>query len=262
MAASRRTAELLRLSGEGRLPAKGSEWTIGEVGAHLAITLQGFTYAAQGRPEMVEPYIPPTERFPDRLAAVTANTLTIEPERDPAALADVLAEGVDGFLSATANRSGSQRVPTPWYGEGVTLNLTTATGMLLGEQLLHGYDIAKAIRRPWPIDPDDARLVLGAVTSMMPLAVNPEKAANVRATYDIRVRGGPRFFVGVDKGTVQIETTMSGPVDCHISADPVALTLVAYGRISQWGPIAKADLLAWGRRPWLAFRFKSLFFDP
>lgn len=261
-ATSRRTADLLRSAGGGQARVKGSEWTIGEVGAHMAITLSGFTFAVQGQPDIVEPYIPETDRFPDRLSGVTANTLAIESERDPKALAHLVLERTEEFLSATANRSGSERVATPWYGVGVSLSLATASAILLGEQLLHGYDIARTVKRAWPINADDARLVVAAVTSMMPLAVNLEAAAGVEATYDIGVRGGPRFFVRVDKGAVKIESSKAEAVDCHISADPVALALVAYGRVSQWGPIAKGKLLTWGRRPWLAFRFKSLFFNP
>lgn len=260
--AGRQTAELLRSAGQGEVRPKGSQWTIGEIGAHLAIALEGFTSAAQGQPEVVEAFIPRTECFPDRLAEVTAKTLTIEPERDPVALASLIARRVDRFLCATANRSGAERVPTPWYGEGVSLSLATATGVLLGEQLFHGYDIAKTIRRPWPLEPDHVRLILGAATSLMPLAVNPQAAARVQATYDIRIRGGPRFLAVVENAAVRIETWTSRPVDCHISADPLAFALVAYGRIGQWGPIAKAELVAWGRRPWLALRFKSLFFNP
>jgi len=51
-------------------------------------------------------------------------------------------------------------------------------------------------------------------------------------------------------------------VDCHILASPVALLLVLYGRISQWGPIAKGQLFTWGRRPWRAPGFKNLFLNP
>ena len=43
-------------------------------------------------------------------------------------------------------------------------------------------------------------------------------------------------------------------VDCHVSADPVALLLVAYGRRSQWVPILTGRLVAWGRKPWLGVR--------
>jgi hypothetical protein len=31
---------------------------------------------------------------------------------------------------------------------------------------------------------------------------------------------------------------------------------------SQWGLIARGKLVAWGRKPWLALRFKSFFPNP
>jgi uncharacterized protein (TIGR03083 family) len=261
-ATSLRTTELLRSAGDGRTRAAGLQWTVGEVGAHMVVTLRAFTLAAAGRTDIVEPYIADTDHFPDRISGVTAGTLAIEPERDPAELAGLVAEATERFLSATADRSASEPVPTPWYGRGVTFSLATVTGVLLGEQLVHGHDIARTIGRPWRIADDDARLVVCASTAMMPLAVDRRAAAKVEATYDIRVRGGPSFLVRVGRGTVVVEPARADRIDCHISADAVAFTLVAYGRVSQWGPIAKGKLMAWGRRPWLAFRFKSLFFNP
>ena len=54
----------------------------------------------------------------------------------------------------------------------------------------------------------------------------------------------------------------SQPVDCWISADPTAFLLVGYGRIGLWGPIARGRLVAGGRKPWLALRYKRLLRNP
>lgn len=89
----------------------------------------------------------------------------------------------------------------------------------------------------------------------------PAGRAKARAAYEISIRGGERFSVVVDGDGATV-----GPaairVDCHISAGPVALLLVAYGRRSQWGPILTGKTVAWGRRPWLALSFRSLFSSP
>jgi hypothetical protein len=47
-----------------------------------------------------------------------------------------------------------------------------------------------------------------------------------------------------------------------VSADPVTYLLVGYGRRSPWPAIARGGILAWGRMPWLALRFASLFAQP
>lgn len=261
-AAAGRTASLLRTAGDGTRGASGLAWTVGEVGAHMAVTLLAYTAAVDGRPEVVEPHIPDTERFSDRLSAVTSSSLAVEPERDPAVLADLVVERMNGFLAATAGRPGHERVSTDWYRRGASLSLATATGLLLGEQVVHGYDIARSLGRPWPIDPVDARLVIAAIAAMMPLAVDPDRTAGVEASFGLHVRGGPRFGVHVERGTAAVGQVGARPIDCHISADPVAFLLVAYGRVGQWGPIARGRLLSWGRKPWLALRFKGMFFNP
>ncbi|PLS75250.1 MAG: hypothetical protein CYG61_08240 [Actinobacteria bacterium] len=103
----------------------------------------------------------------------------------------------------------------------------------------------------------------GAVPPMLPLALDPVAARGKRVTYDVRVRGGPQFSVRVADGAATVEPgAPGGTVDCHLSVDPVAFLLVGYGRVSQWGPIAKGAMVAWGRRPWLGLQFKALFVNP
>ncbi len=257
-----RTGQLLRSAGDGAAPVKGSNWTVGEVGAHMAVALVAFTLAAQGETDVLAPYIPPTDNFAERLRAVTSNTLALEPQRDPRALGDLIERRAEDFLSATAGCPGDRAVATPWYGERAHLSVATATAMLVGEQLVHGYDIARTMRAPWPIGHEEARLVIRALTSMLPLVAKPAPAGGADSPYDIRIRGGLRFVVRVDKGKVTVEPSLSEAACCYISADPVAFLLVAYGRASQWGPMAKGKLVAGGRRPWRALRFKQLFFNP
>ncbi len=260
---TRRTADLFGSVTDPGRAVRRSMWTVGDVGAHLAVALVGFTEAAGGDFGTVAPHIPATGVFAERLSAVTAATLTIEPDRDPRHLSRLIVERVDGFLHATAGLSGAERIATPWYGDGASLSLATATAMLLGEQVMHGYDVAGTLGRPWPISVDDARLMTRAITSMMPLAANPVTTARLHATYGVSVRnGGPRFVVAVDHGTVVVEPADGRRVDCHLSADPLTFALVAYGRTGQWGPIAAGRLRAWGWQPWLAFRFVNLFFNP
>ncbi len=261
--AARRTAALIRSIADPALPVRRSAWTVGEVGAHLAVGLQGFTEAARGETAAVATYIPPTGTFADRLSAVTAGTLAIEPERDSVALSGLIAARVEDFLATTAAVPGGQQIATPWYGDGVSLSLSTATAMLVGEQLVHGYDVAATVGRPWPISVPEAQLVIRAVTSMMPLSVNPEGVAGRRVTYGVNVApDGPRFVVRVADGAATVEPAGETPVDCRISADALTLVLVGYGRIGQWGPIVRGRLRAGGRRPWLALGFTGLFYNP
>ena len=153
-------------------------------------------------------------------------------------------------------------MPSHYFQGGMALDLAGVTGAELGEVLVHGYDIATATGRPWPLAADDARLALRAALRLAAAYANPDVACGHTGGYDLRIRGGPRVVIRFTDGRASLEQPGGAPVDCHIWAAPVALLLVLYGRAPQWGPIAKGQLLTWGRRPWRALGFKQLFLDP
>jgi hypothetical protein len=127
---------------------------------------------------------------------------------------------------------------------------------------MHGYDIAKATGRPWPVAADDARLALRAALRLTSAYIDADKARGHTGGYDLRIRGGPRVVIRFTDGRASLEQPGEAPVDRRILAAPVALLFVLYGRIPQWRPIAKGQLLTWGRRPWRAAGFKRLFLNP
>ena len=71
-----------------------------------------------------------------------------------------------------------------------------------------------------------------------------------------------RFVARFDDGRLTIEPLGQQGVDCQISADPVAMMLVFYGRVGQLGQVMKGKMVSWGRKPWLGLKFKSLIIEP
>ncbi len=257
-----RVAGLIRSASDLRRAVPGLEWTAGETAAHLVVIFRAVTEAITGEEaKWMAPYLSGPDSAPARVAEGNARTLAQMTAHDATSLSAQLGEAVRAFLDALGGQSPSRRVNTPWWGEGQSRDLARLTAIALGELLVHGHDIAKALGQRWPIDPAHARLVLDAAMWEIPLHVNPETARDVDASYMIHVRGGPRFVIHFRQGSATMHTS-SQPVDCHLWVDPVAFLLVGYGRISQWGPIAKGKLVAWGRKPWLGFRFKSLLLNP
>ncbi|HEX6674061.1 MAG TPA: maleylpyruvate isomerase family mycothiol-dependent enzyme [Actinomycetes bacterium] len=231
-------------------PARGLDWTVGQTAAHVVASTRSLGGLALRR-IAPEPGVDLAEVNLSRIAQVGV--------RDPAALADLLVEEAARFLADTAGRPADDSFP--FYG-GATANLAAVTAILLGEYLVHCLDIARSLGRPWRIDPGHARLVIAGSTAVLPAYVDGEAARDVTVAYDVRVRGGPRFTFRLAEGRASVEPARAGPVDCHISADPVAFLLVSYGREPQWRPILLGRLAAWGRRPWRAFAFKRLLADP
>jgi uncharacterized protein (TIGR03083 family) len=253
-ATASRTAELVRSLPDLNVPLPSqSEWTAREAAIHLVNYAGVYTDIANGAPS------PVAIQAKESLAAENARRIAEIPERDPEKVAHLMTEGVAGFLEATAGRSGDQRVV---FHENTPMDLAGLVCICVGEHLLHGYDIATAVRSPWPIDPLHAELVLYGYGPVYANVLNPATTKGLTASYGIELRGGPSFTVRFVDGKYGLEPPDSGPVDCTISADPAAYLLVGAGRISQWEAIALGLIGAGGARPELALGFVPLFVYP
>jgi uncharacterized protein (TIGR03083 family) len=254
---------LLRSVPDPTTPIGGMDWTVGQTAAHLVVALRGFASAAAGVDfDGMEAYDPAIPIVRNRMA--TGNDLSMSriAHDDTNELADLIAQGTRAFLEATEGRSAGERVHTPWYGSKDIHTQASAAGMVLGELLVHGYDIANAVGAPWQIRPEHARVTLCAVPEMLPLYVDADAADGVTAAFDIHVRGGPRYVIYVRDVNVSVQPFSSQPVDCHLSADPVAFLLLTYGRRDQWGEILRGKVFVWGRRPLLGLKLRKMFFNP
>lgn len=256
--AAGRTAALITSVGNMDGPVFRSEWNVGEAASHLIFPLRGFAASARGEFDLWDQLVgdrlpagPPTER----IAAVNRLFIPAEPRRTASEAAAAIKAGVEDFLAATSGRGSDERMPTPWYGETASLSIGEATCLLLGEQTMHGYDIARASGRRWPIARRDGELILRAVHAMMPKMARPETLGNTKVTYRVHTGGKGDFVARCAGGTIVVEHPNGQRIDCHLFTDPVTFLLIGYGRISQWRAIGRAKIFAFGRKPWQGLRF-------
>jgi uncharacterized protein (TIGR03083 family) len=259
--AAARTAGVLRGAADGPVP--GLEWSVAETAAHVIGEFTDYAAYAQGKKDPGPPLDRNGGETPSwRNAAANAAQLRRFADRDLARLADRLEPAVEEFLTVDL---GPEPVPVP---NGLTMSRETMTSALLGELVVHGFDIARATGARWRIERPEALQVIAGVMTMLPEYLDRRRAAGVHTVFELRLRGGPRYLVTVDGGaaTVTGRTATgggSGPrPDCWIAADPAAFVLVGFGRVGQWGRIARGDLVAGGRKPWLAASFGKLITGP
>jgi uncharacterized protein (TIGR03083 family) len=262
-AAAGRTAQLLRGGLDPTAGVPGLHWTAAETAAHLVADLREHAALATGALGPPEPTSPPADRrnAAQRGAAANQAQLDAFPERDLTVLADLLEDAAAGLTAALAPLPDEELIVT---ANGVAMTPPTLLSICLGEQLIHGLDLARAAGRPWPIDRSDALGVIPGIMAVAPDYLDQETAAGVHLEYELRF--GPddryRFAVDGDRVTVSSADSRDDRPDCVITADPVAFLLVGYGRVGQWSQIWRGKLRAGGRRPWLALRFSSLLIRP
>lgn len=263
-----RVATLLRSVDDPQAVALG-QWNVAEVAVHLAQAFVVVPGLARGDLSEAQELVPGIEGRSTGsvlddiwdLGDVTVDSVRRERERDLLVLAGRLEARAAAFLADTATSAPDEA--RAWLVDGVTVGVPTLTCHLLNETVVHGYDIAVGSGRPWPIDRRHAVLVvegflLPVLGSLGAAMVHRSRAAGLRACYEVRVRGGGRHLMTFDDGDLTVDAAPGRRVDCHLSVDPEAFLLVAWGRRSQWRAIATGQLVAWGRRPWLGPRLRHL----
>lgn len=250
---AQRTTDLIRSLPGSAIPIPGSEWTVRELAIHLVLSASAYAEMATGSPSPLE------SLDKDTLTGLNAAVFADIPETDPGKLAILVLEAVVRFLDATDGRAGDQ--PVSWHA-GFRHNVAGLACIVLGEHLVHGYEMATAVGCPWPIDPEHARLVVHAYAPASGLWANPATTAGLNASYGIELRGDEGFIVRFIDGVYGMEPAGSGPVDCTISADPVAFLLAITGRLTQAAAIALNLWAVGGNRPDLALGYNNLFIFP
>jgi hypothetical protein len=254
-----RSADLWRRIDKPDILAPGLIWTAAETAAHVVGDLRDYTQALTRHTNGYMTHANPPTESPSRLSAkVNARHLDEVPERNMQRLADMLEVTADAYLAAATVADPSAQIATP---NGLMIGPPTMATLLLGEQLIHGLDISRTAKLPWPIAAADAFLVIPGVLAVTPQYLRPNRSTGVRVSFELRMRGGPSYRLAVDGSTAAV-TAAGQQADCVITADPVAFLLLGYGRIGQLAPVLRGQLRAGGRKPWLAVKFGKLLDTP
>ena len=259
-----RSAQLWRTVADPAAPVPGLAWTAAQTAAHVVGDMREYTDALTKHVNGERAALEIPDGSPARArTAVNDRHLVGVCERDPRRLADMLEQTAASYLAAAADveaidTSAPAAILT---ADGLVLEPAVMTCLLLGEQLVHGLDIARAAHRPWTIDRDDALLVIPAVLSLAPKYLQPSRTKNLNISFELRMRGGCRYRMAITNGT-GVVTAAGEKADCVITADPVTFLLLGLGRVPQFAQLLRGRLRAGGRKPWLAAKFATLLASP
>ena len=245
-------ATLLRYIGSTDVPIPHMTWTVAQCAVHQIVGDHMYAHQVVG---------PGASMTLEQTSDV--NDWAVEPAAGlaPDSLAADLKGSTARFVEAV--QSLPEDATFQWWS-GSNASVNTAVALLVAERLMHGWDIARATGKAWTIPPAEAAVAVSGSVAVMPLLVDPDKARGFTATYEMRVRGGPRFELTFQDGTLTTRPVFweTRDVDCRISASAETILLVGYGRTSQWRAALTGRMLASGRKPWLGLRLARLLRAP
>jgi hypothetical protein len=257
--AVKRSADMWRVIDTPDAPVPGLSWTAAQTAAHIVGDLRDYAQALTRHAGGYMTHANRPTESPSRLSAmVNARHLEEVPERNLHHLADLLEDAAARYLDAAESADPAVVIQTP---NALVIAPPTMACLLLGEQVIHGLDISRATHLPWNISRSDALLITPGAMVIMPQYLRLNRAAGVRASFELRMRGGPRYRLAVADGSAEI-TAAGERADCTITADPVDFLLLGYGRIPQWSVLLRGRLRPGGRKPWLAGKFGNLLYSP
>ncbi|MEV7487572.1 maleylpyruvate isomerase family mycothiol-dependent enzyme [[Kitasatospora] papulosa] len=251
-ATAEEVAQLLRRAPDTGAAVPGLVWTVGERAAHLAQANELMADVAAGRPRRHG------DGTLEGIAAANEQALDAFAERRAAPLAAMIVTRTEAYREAVASHPAEETLLTPMG----PMNRVVLGSYLLTHMLGHGFDLARALKRPYMVDRARARLTLPFLLEAMPRVTDAAATAGLDARYAVRLWGGGRFGVTFTDGTATVGHAFPDRPDCTISIEPVTFLLMALGRCSPAGAMARGRVLAWGRRPWLGPRFPEYFTAP
>jgi len=157
------------------------------------------------------------------------------------------------MLTASQNRDPGETYG--WLG-GARLPLAGMLAHMVNELLIHGNDIAQAVKVPWAMPPADAALFfelfyMGLAAGDMGRVLEGSKRP-LKRRIAVEFRSGYTTPVTVVVCNGRVTTEPIGPgADATVRFDPATLNMMLFGRISKSRAVLTRKIIIGGRRPWL-----------
>jgi uncharacterized protein (TIGR03083 family) len=231
-------------------------WSVADVTAHVT-TISFLNTMLMGAAE-------PPFQMPGLTGAIAATTVdTVHGlndqvmshflERDVSRLLDTLRHHVGLMLTTSQDHDPDETFS--WLGEA----RPTLAGMfahMVNELLIHGNDIASAVKVPWEMPAPDAALFfdlfyVGLANGELGRLLDGSKRP-LRRRIAAEFRSGYTAPVTIVVRNGQVSAEPAGPgADVKVRFDPATLNMMMFGRIGKLQAVLTRKIIISGRRPWL-----------
>ncbi len=232
----------------------GSRWTVQQVVAHVLTVAHRYRELAHGRQYR-------RAGAAGELAVINQTELeaVLAPVGELADQLQALAPELDGYFDTLTD----DRPTLPFHAGAVFDGITEQTNWL-GELLLHGHDIARAVNAPWELPERDMLLVsrgIMQIGSGYPLRAGVKPETDLCVAFQLP--GARPYLTHIQGGTAEFRTRRPDDhPDAVLRAPASTFALMLYQRI---GPLTAARhglRIVGGRRPWRALKLQSFFEQP
>jgi hypothetical protein len=249
--ARQRFDQLVRAANPHARPP-GSRWTVQQVVAHvLTIALHYRDLATTGDYHRAA--------YPSEVAQINQSELEAAMAPNPE-LADqllALAPVMDGYFDAVTNEGQVVAFHCGGYIDGITSQTNW-----LGELLLHGHEIAQAVKAPWELPERDMLLIARGLMQIAPAYLRAGIPPHRELCVSLKVAGARPYLIHIHHGSAEIRERRRGDrPDAVLRAPASTLTQLLYQRIGPLTAARQGLTVVGGRRPWRALKLQS-YFEP
>lgn len=247
--AQHRFDRLARVADRLARPPK-SEWTVQQVVAHVLTVARRYQAVAEQR----------AYRRAERPRDLkTINQVEIDEAMAP------LPVLVDGLRELTSPLNDffdgltDDRPMFEFHGGALISGLTAQTNWL-GELLLHGHDMARAVGEPWELDERDMLLVARGLMQIGSGYLRAGLSARTDICVAIIVPEARPYLIHIHDGIGELRARRSDDrPDAVLRLPASILTQLLYQRIGPFTAARRGMLIMGGRRPWRSFKLQSCF---
>jgi hypothetical protein len=230
----------------------GSRWNVQQVAAHVLTIAYRYHELACGRV-----YRRATTACEVAVINQTELDAAMAPVSELADQLQALAAEIDGYFDTL---TGDQ--PTVPFHAGAVIDGITAQTNWLGELLLHGHDVARAIKAPWELPERDMLLIARGLMQVGPAYLRAGIPPSTDVCVAFNVRDARRYLIHIHDGIVEMRHRRPDDrPDAVLRAPAATLTQLLYQRIGPFTATRRGLRIIGGRRPWLALKLQS-YFEP
>jgi len=227
----------LRTADDGNAEVPNLEWTVADLGQHIACLPSLWNSLHEGG----DVFDPPARwaNFSDQARAHITNT-------DPGALADLIDEEFDAYIDMLA--AGDE----PRWVYGLEMPRPEALALIINETVMHGLDLAAVTGATKPSYTDrEAHLGAAATMLLTPVFIDPDKVLRQPDdVYHVKFRGGKDYTWTKSGATLTITEGKPAKAAAHLNSDAAMFLLSSLDRVGQVRAALSGKMVTYGWKPW------------